>query len=216
MARSLIMRNVLPAAALLALAACGPKSLALPEQPIDRAATCGIVAAAKARQGTAIKSELSFEAQAGILHYPLIAGAEGAEFSAETASDVAKRMKALQERVIAGKWQELEPACRAAYPDTAKTDVTLPEDVFEAQLGCDSLGDFMDNALGAQGTQYVNELAAYGELARKLDAALGSSMAARVGSDLAAQQKARREVLAKMTKAGPPAAVMRQCIARFG
>ena len=33
------------------LSACGPKALELPEQPVDRAATCGVVAAAEARAG---------------------------------------------------------------------------------------------------------------------------------------------------------------------
>ena len=206
----------LAAAAASLLASCGPKSLALPEQPIDRAATCGVVAAANARQGTDIKQELPFGAQAGIVHYALIAASGTGEFQPETASQVAQRMTAVQDQVTSGKWQELTPACRDAYPDAAKTDVTLPADRFDAQLGCDELADFLDTALGAQGTAYVNELGKYQELSRKLDAALGTSLKTRAGADLADQQAARRKALAEITKAGPPAAVMQQCVERFG
>ena len=46
--------------------------------------------------------------------------------------------------------------------------------------------------------------------------AIGPSLRGRVGSGVEAQQEARRKALAKMAKAGPPIAVMKQCLARFG
>src|SRR3546814_4302137 len=88
----------------LLLAACGPKALSLPEQPIDRAATCGVVAAAEARAATPdIKQPLPFTAQGRILHYALLAGASGEEFSAETATAVNQRMSDLQEEITSGE-----------------------------------------------------------------------------------------------------------------
>ena len=46
-----MIRRFLITSALL-LASCGPKTLTLPEQPVERAATCGVVAADSARLAT--------------------------------------------------------------------------------------------------------------------------------------------------------------------
>lgn len=210
------MKRQMIAAAGLLLASCGPKTLALPEQPVDRAATCAVVAAAEARQGTDIKQVLPFEAQGRILHYALIAGSQGGTFSAETATSVSKRMSELQGDITSGKWQDLAPACRQAFPETAKTDVTLPQSRFEAQLACDELGSFMGDALRAQEADYGNELAEYSDLNRTLDAVLGPGLASRAGAGLPAQQEERRKALAAAAKLGSPTAVMRQCVGRFG
>ncbi|MGH6782037.1 MAG: hypothetical protein ACREB5_08030, partial [Sphingomonadaceae bacterium] len=52
---------------LLAASACGPKALSLPADPIEAAATCGVVAAAQAREGqTSLKAPLSMAAQGNI------------------------------------------------------------------------------------------------------------------------------------------------------
>ena len=208
-------RSLLLTSALL-VASCGPKSLTLPEQPIDRAATCGVVAVAEGRLGTAdIKAPLSFDAMGRVLHYPLLAGSAGESFSSEAAADVQKRMTDLQDSITEGKWQELIPACRAVFPATAVSDVELPVDRLDAQLGCYELGDFMRSALEEQG-KYDNELGAYRQLGYKLDAAFGPSLRARVGSGVEAQQEARGKALVTMIKAGPPVAVMKECLARFG
>ncbi|HEV2748704.1 MAG TPA: hypothetical protein VGW34_15590 [Allosphingosinicella sp.] len=205
------------AAAALLLLSCGPEKLALPEQAVDRAATCGVVAAAEARAATPdIKQSLPFTAQGRIVHYALLAGAEGEEFSAEAATAANTRMSELQETITEGKWQELAPACRRAFPQAEVTEVTLPADRFEAQLACDELGDFMGTALQSQEAEYGNQLAEYRELARKLDQALGPGLRARAGSGLEAQQEARRRALAKAAKLGSPMAVMRQCVERYG
>lgn len=210
------MTRCLILASAILLASCGPKSLTLPDQPVDRAATCGVVAVAEGRLGTAdIKAPLPFEAMGRVLHFPLLAGSTGESFSSETAADVQKRMTALQDSITEGKWQELIPACRAAFPATAVSEIKLPTDRFDAQLGCYELGDFMRSALEDQG-KYENELGAYRDLGYKLDAAVGPSLRARVGSGLDAQQDARRKALAILAKAGPPVAVMKQCLSRFG
>ena len=58
----------------------------------------------------------------------------------------------------------------------------------------------------------MNELGEYRDLADKLEPALTAGLPA---SDSAAKEQ-RNKALATMAKAGPPVAVMRQCIARFG
>ena len=213
------MMRIAPAAATAALllSACGPKALTLPEQSIDRAATCGVVAATQARAATPdIQQPLPFTAQLGILHYALIVGAEGEEFSADAAAAVNQRMSELQEEITGGEWQPLVPACANAFPATQRTEVTLPADTFEAQLACDELGDFISTALQSQEAEYASQLGDYRDVARNLDESLGATMPARVGMDLEAQQKARRTALAEAAKLGPPVAVMRQCVERYG
>ena len=210
-----MIRGCLAASALL-LASCGPKTLELPQEPVDRAATCGVVAAAQARASVAdIKAPLPFEAMGRILHYPLLAASEDGSFSTETAAAVQKRMTELQNEVTEGKWQQLAPACRAAYPATAASEVKLPADRFDAQLGCYELGDFVRSALQEEGT-YDEDLRAYRDLGEKLDVTIGAGLKARVGGQLGAQKEARAKSLAEIVKTGPPTAVMRQCVERFG
>jgi hypothetical protein len=198
------------------LSSCGPKTLTLPEEPVDRAATCGVVAAAEARAATVdVKADLPFDAMLRILHYTLLAGSTGDHFSSEAAASVQQRMTDLQDGIINGKWQPLVTECKAAFPATAVEAVKLPSDRFEAQLGCYELGDFIRSALDKQGG-YDKDLQAYRDLGQKLDTTLSVAMPARAGSTAGAQQEERTKALAAMAKLGPPAAVMRECVAKFG
>lgn len=201
---------------MLLLASCGPKALTLPDQPVDQAATCGVIAAQSARLATHdIQADLPFDAMGRIIHYPLLAGSTGGSFSSEVASKVQARMSELQEGIGEGKWQELIPACRAAFPATIVEQVKLPGDRFDAQLGCVELGDFLRSALEEQ-AEYANELGEYRNLGRKLEATLATGLHSRAGSNPAARMEERRKALASFAKAGPPVAVLRECLARFG
>lgn len=210
-----MIRPLLIASTLL-LQSCGPKALTLPEQPVDRAATCGVIAAQSARLATHdIQAPLPFEAMGRIIHYPLLAGSTGGSFSSEVAAEVQTRMTDLQDRISEGKWQELIPACRTAFPATAVEQVKLPADRFDAQLGCVELGDFLRSALEEQ-AEYGNELAEYRDLSMKLEATLTTGLRRSAGSDLRARKEARQKALATIVNAGPPVAVLRECLARFG
>lgn len=212
-----MLKTSIPAtcAAALLLASCGPKSLALPDDPVERAATCGSVTAAAERAATTdIKAPLSLDAIGRVIHYPLLAGSTEGGFSAETASAVQKRMTEIQDKVVDRKWQDMVPVCHAAFPATAIVEVKLPADRFEAQLGCDELGDFLRTALEGQ-APYADALADYGALGRKLETPLGAGLRSRVGSSIGAQQAERRKALAAMAALGPPITVMKACLARF-
>lgn len=198
------------------LSACGPKALELPDEPVERAATCGVVAAAQARAGTAdIKADLPFDAMGRILHYTLLGGSKDGVFSPELGGDVQKQMSELQDQVTGGKWQDLVPACRTAFPATAITEVKLPEDRFEAQLGCYELDDYVRSALQEQAA-YDDETSELRPLRDKLDKVIGTGLRGRVGGDFDAQQQARHKALAGIAKAGPPTVVLQQCMKRFG
>ena len=210
------MIRVLLITGTLLLASCGPKALTLPEQPVDRAATCGVIAANSARLASQdVQAVLPFDAMGRIIHYPLLAGSTGGSFSSDVAVEVQSRMTELQDRISEGKWQELVPACRAAFPATAVEQVKLPTDVFEAQLGCVELGDFLSSALEKQ-PEYGNELAEYRALGRKLEARLTAGLRSRVGPDLPARIEERHKALATIAETGPPVTVLRECLARFG
>lgn len=211
------MRNTSVAAiAALLVCSCGPKALELPADPIDRAATCGVFTAAEARSATDIQKPLPFEAQLRILDHALIAGSSGDSFSPEAATQVSRRMSELQGGITEGKWQDLKAPCDAAYPQLAKADVALPADRFQAQLGCDSLADFVLTALEKQESDYVNALAEYRALRARLNVALGPGMQRRAGTDIEKQQAERRKALARVVKLGPTEPVMKQCLARYG
>ena len=105
----------LAAASMMVLASCGSKKLSLSNDPIDKAATCAVVSAADARlKAPDGKGDLDFEAQTRIIHYAMLAGAQGQDFSAARASAVVTRMNALQEDITSNKWKDLiEPCDRA-------------------------------------------------------------------------------------------------------
>lgn len=205
------------AAAVLALPGCTSEPLTLPEQPIDRAATCGVVAAIEARAGAAdIKAPLPLEAQEHILHYALLAGSTGESFSAETASAVVTRMSDLQSEIGEDDWQELLPLCRRAFPEAWTFNVELPRDRFDSKLQCDEIGKFISKSLQSQESSYRVRLNDYAEMARNLDRRLGPGLRVRAGEELEAQQAVRRQALAAAAKLGRPTPVLDKCVERYG
>jgi hypothetical protein len=203
-------------AASLVLAGCGPKPLDLPADPVDRAATCGVVAAATARTALPdIKAPLPLAAQGKIFHYALLAASAGGTFEADTANGVNKRMRDLQESITGGKWKALAPACAAAFPAAEKTEVALPEARLDAQLACEELAEFTSVALDGEETHYGNELAGYRRMRSALNDALAPGLRARAGADLEAQGRERKRALAAAAQLGTPVAVLDKCLERF-
>ena len=206
----------LGSAALLLLAGCGAKSLELPADPVDRAATCGVVAAATARTSVAdVKAPLPLAAQGRIFHYALLAASEGGEFKADIANRVNKRMSALQEGITSGKWRDLGPACAAAFPVAEKTEIALPAGRLDAQLACEELAEFTSVALDGEELHYGNELAGYRRMRSALNDALAPGLRARAGADLEAQGRERKQSLAAAAQLGSPTAVLGKCLERF-
>jgi hypothetical protein len=202
----------------MALSACGAPKLALPADPIGKAATCGVVAAADARAANAqqVSAPLSFDRQGQIIHYALLAGAEGDKFSREKAAAVVERMQAIQEDVTDGKWQALVQPCEAAYPEASSAQaVALPSDPLEAEMSCYTLGKFMVKALAVQGNAYEKQLLEFGTMGRNLDPKIGRGLDRRGIRSEAARLAQRDIALAKAAKLGSPAKVMDACTARY-
>jgi hypothetical protein len=202
----------------LALGGCGSSKLALPDDFVGKAATCGVVAAADARAVNPqnVAAPLEFERQAHIVHYALLAGAQGEQFSTDAASAVVQKMQEVQEDVTGGDWKSLVQPCQTAFPETdINRAVTLPSGAAEAQLGCYTLGRFMMRALSVQGNAYEKQLLDYGALNRGLDPKIARSFDQRGIRSDEARQTARDKVLLKFAKLGSPAKVMTECTTRF-
>jgi hypothetical protein len=201
----------------LPLASCaGSEAHTLPADPVDRAATCAVVAAAAARTAVAdVQAPLPLAAQGKIFHHALIAASEGGEFDAETANRVNKRMRELEAGITGGKWQGLVPACDSAFPATAKSDVTLPAGRFEAQIACEELAEFASVALEGSERDFGNELAAYRRMRTELNDAIGPGLRAKAGPGSEAQARERDRALAAAAASGSPIPVLDKCRERF-
>lgn len=200
----------------LTLSACGAKPLDLPADPVDRAASCGVVAAAAARTAVPdVKAPLPLAAQGKIFHYALVAASRSGTFEAETANRVSKRMRELESGITGGKWQDLVPACDSAFPVTAKTDVSLPSARFQAQIACEELAEFTSVALEGSDMHFGNELAGYRRMRTELNDAMGPALRARAGPSAEAQARERNRALAEATGLGSPIPVLDKCWERF-
>lgn len=207
---------LMPAVAAIALAGCAKKVAVLPDDPIDRAATCGVVAAALERQAAGAKGDLSAEAQGRIFHYPMLAASTGPSFDKERANAVFKRTPQLFDHVVNGTWRPLQPQCATAYPPAAIAAPVLPKTAFDAALQCYVLVDFMRKALGDQGGSYTEAATTYSVMSTRLDGTL-SPMLAKIGLKSGPALQARRaEALAAAAKLGQPPAVIAACTKRFG
>jgi hypothetical protein len=200
----------------LTLTACGAKTIALPADPVDRAASCAVVAAAAARTAlTDVKAPLPLAAQGKIFHYALLAASPGGAFDPETANRVNKRMPELEAGITGGKWRDLVPVCDAAFPATGKTDVTLPAGRFEAQIACEELGEFASVALEGAERNFGNELAGYRRMRTELNDALAPGLLAKAGRSTEAQSRERHRALAAAASLGSPIPVLDKCVERF-
>ncbi|MBB5686169.1 hypothetical protein [Sphingobium boeckii] len=201
---------------LLAITACGSKPLTLGETAVDKAATCGVVAAAAARTvATDIKAPLSVEARGQMLSYALLAGSEGTQFAPETTGAVIKRMPELADAVTDTNWEKLVAPCAQEFPIASASAPQLPTDPLVSALGCDQIGSFMRKAL-ASDPLYEEAQVRYGKLDAKMDGKVAPLLASR---GMASEDKAKAQKLTAMAtfaKLGPPDKLMDACIARYG
>lgn len=211
------MRSVLVASVAMALVlpGCGEKVPTLPEEAVDRAATCGVVTAATLREKAGVKGDLPAEAQERIFHYALLAGSEGPVFDNERANAVFQRMPGLFDTTIKGKWQVLHPACATAYPATAQDKPALPDNKLDSALQCYVLTDFLRKAFGGQGASYGDATIKLGVLNTKLDGKVSPLLKGAGVNEGDALQKKRGEALAAVAKLGQPQAVVKACEAKY-
>lgn len=199
------------------LAGCGgPKPLALPADPVDRAATCAVVAAAEARVAVKdVQAPLPLAAQGRVVHYGLLAASAQGHFEAETANAVNRRMNAIEGRITGGRWQALAAPCRQAYPAAANAAPALPPGRLDAGMACEELAEFMANAFDGR-KDLAHQVSEYRTLRRTLNDRLAPALKTKVQGGFEAQQAEGRKALARAAGLGPPTAVLDLCLARFG
>ena len=208
--------SVLSAA--LVAAGWGHQAESLPTNPVDRAATCAAVEAAKAREqiGGAGDKPLALETQGRILHYALLQASTGRTYESAVAAAVVKRMPAIADSVTGGDWQKLEAPCAAAYPAVAATRASLPGDRLAAALGCDELASFMLTALAPQSYAFGRTLDSYERLNRALDQRIAVLFVDRGIMALPARLAERNKALAAIVERGSPIATLSLCMQRYG
>ncbi|RJF90440.1 hypothetical protein D3876_09355 [Sphingomonas cavernae] len=153
------------------------------------------------------------EAQGNILRYPLAIGARSTEFAQDDAAAVIKGMSDRADAVIESDWKELIGPCATAYPAPAGTP-RLPDDPYQAALGCEALGRFMRAALASDG-RYEEVMAGYNKLETSLDSKLAPLLAKHGKSSTEAAQTEKRKAMTAFAKLGRPDQVMEACVARY-
>jgi hypothetical protein len=200
----------------LMLAGCGGGEKGLPVDPVQRAATCGVIAAAEARRASGnVEAKLTLEQQGAILHPAMLAGSEGGRFDKTRTAAVVNAMPALGDSVTRGKWDRLVPECQAAFPATRTSDaIKLPSDQLQAQAGCQDLADYFTDAIRSSEADYIERIRGYDGMRRDLDPKLGATLRTR-GLNQAQGEEARDKAVATLVQLGNPVAVLDQCLARF-
>ena len=206
---------VLPLGAAMLLAGCGEKTPSLPTDPLDQAATCGVVAAASEREAAGARGDLPAEAQERILHYAMLYASTGNALDQDKVNAVSKRMPDLFDRTIQGKWQALRPACASAFPAAQVTQPTLPAKPLDSMLQCYVLTDFLRKVLTDQGSAYGTAANAYGTFKDKLDPKLSPLLRAAGLRNVGALQQKKMQALAAATKLGQPPAVIAACEKKY-
>ena len=211
------MRVAMATMAMIAmlLAGCSEKTAILPTEPLERAAACGVIAAADARESAGLKGDLPADAQGRILHYAMLYASDSTSFDKDKFNAVSKRMPALFDTTIKGKWQTLRTACARAFPATQRARPTLPPKPLDAMLQCYTMADFLRTALSDQGAGYGAAANRYGLLTGKLDTSMSPALrAAGIGNGEALAVK-KAEALASATKLGQPPAVIAACERKY-
>jgi hypothetical protein len=208
--------TLVPLSAALILAGCGSKAPVLPDDPIEKAASCGVIAAASERNAAGAKGELPPAAQERIFHYALLAGSTGKSFDEDAAQKVFQRSPKLFDTLIVEGWESLRPACATAFPQTQVAQPTLPAKPLDSMQQCYVLTNFMRRSLGSAAASYGEISAEYGRFIDKLDGKLSQALN-RAGIKSDEDRATRRaDALAAAARMGQPSAVIAACMKKYG
>lgn len=189
--------------------ACVKSELALPDDPLSQAATCGAVRALELRQGGS--EAPSFEGFTEILHFAMIAAAaDDVQVDLRRLVTVTQRAPVVLAEIRDKAWPTLIEPCNGAFPQTQRNPPPLQPDQYEAGMTCFAIADFLSKTA-----------AEYPDAQRGAAAISGQALAA---AQPVLRQRARSDAeaerivagyAARAFKAGRPAALMSQCRRRF-
>lgn len=213
--KTIFSKFLVPMIGAALISGCGEKTPPLPSEALDRAAACGVVAAASEREAAGANGDLSADAQARILHYAMLYASTGAALDEDKVNAVSKRMPALFDRTIKGKWQNLRPACAQAFPSAQIRQPMLPAKPMDSMLQCYVLADFVRKVLSEQKGSYGAAANDYRTLKDRLDIEMTPLLRAAGLHNGPALQHKRLEALAAAAKLGQPPAVISACEKKY-
>lgn len=194
----------------LAVAACAPAAVQLPDEPLARATTCAAVRELELSAGRANGGEVSFAGFTEILHFAMLAAAEdGVQVDLRRLFTVQQRAPAAVQ-TLDEDWASLVEPCNSAYPETQRPAPPLPRDPYEAGLTCFGMAD----TVARTATRYPAEQSGYAALAERALQAAQPVLRQRARDNDDALRIAAGYT-ARAFKAGRPASLLDQCMRRF-
>lgn len=210
--RSLFALILVPS---LLLSGCGAPTLALSDDPVTKAAQCGVVATSFARTAQAdVKATLPFDARVRVLHYALFAATEGGGYDVSRAAAVLKTLPQVEREVTGGDWQALAPSCELAFSETTAPSRLLT-DPLQAELGCSMLAAYVEGALQSQESVYADSLQPIHAMRLALDGRIGAKLQGAGKGDVAQQKGPRDAAMHRIVRVGAAADTLKACVRRF-
>lgn len=204
------MRRTAAALALVALAGCAPRDLALPEDRQSQASVCGAVRALELRRGGGAAT-MSFDGFTEILHFAMIyAAEESAQVDLRRLLTVSRRAPVVMEELADKEWASLVEPCNTAFPETQRNAPALPRDSYEAGMTCFALADFISKTAG----EYPDDQRAAAALTGPALAAAQPVLRQRA-SDNEDAHRIAAGYAARAFRAGRPSSLLDQCRRRF-
>jgi hypothetical protein len=198
-------------AASLGASACTQPAGDLPEDSVERAATCEAVRALELSAGKAQAGPVSFEGFTEILHFAMLAAAEdGVQVDLNRLFTVSQRAPAVMAELDGDEWPALVEPCNTAFAETQRPAEPLPPDLYEAGLTCFGLTEF----LARTATDYPAERREMAQIADRALQAAQPTLRERASDNVEAQRLAGGYA-ARGFKAGRPASLLGQCRRRF-
>ena len=196
----------------ISVGACASAPLELPEESLERAATCTAVRTLELRAGKAEEGPLSFAGFTEIVHFGMMHASEDAvRVDLERLAAVQRRAEDEVRSLDGENWLSLVEACNAAFPETQKDPAPLLSDAFEAGMTCYAFGDFLARASAANFPHEQRSLAAMAE--RALAAA--QPVLRQRARDEADARRISEGYAARAFNAGRPTSLVGQCQRRF-
>lgn len=195
----------------LALAGCQKPAPEWPAGVEAQAGLCSAIHVLALRERNSATPPASFDGFLQILHYAMIASARGREsVEIRALDDVGRRAGVALIEAREQDWQERQPDCDSAFPETRRPAGPLPEAPFEAGMMCFGLADFVARTAA----DFPSEAVAASDLAERALAAAAPELTRQARTNEQAEQLGERYRI-RAFLAGTPASLLDQCARRF-
>lgn len=200
------------APSLIALAACNKPEIKLPDNPIERAATCY---AASISQTDADKGKITAEQANSAAQFIYLGAINDGLAEPSKIPVVIQKTEGLRESIEkAGNAKSYDSACAKAYPSTAKGSFkALPADDRSTRMVCFTLSTA---ALQVYESNHITPPDATAKMNAKLDVGLRDEINAEGKVNPAELAGFAMRSMAKAVEMGPMNDVLAACVKRYG